>query len=153
MESHGLKYENVKLHKGILEEEVQYFVESKNNPAKKEYNIGPFKPLIEWGIAFGTAAEIELRKEALAEEIATLQKEKAACELAIRRNDAISADITAENMAEYYESQVKSLCERKTKIEFVANQDQQQAQEYQKKLHGFDKLYFDKLLAAVKDQN
>lgn len=54
-------------------------------------------------------------------------------------------------MAEYYESQVKSLTLRKLSIDKLAVQDQEQAVEYQKKLHAFEKAYFDKLLAAVRE--
>ena len=55
-------------------------------------------------------------------------------------------------MAEYYESQVKSLTERKLAVDKIAVTDQEQAVDYQKKLHGFEKIYFDKLLEAVKAQ-
>ena len=119
MESHGLKYENVKKHKETMEGVLAAFkVEGvRTNKAKKEFNLLPFAPLIEWGVAFGTAAEIELRKEALEEDIAKLVKQRDQCELALQRNEAISRDITAENMAEYYEGQVKSLTDRKLKID------------------------------------
>ena len=70
MESHGLKYENVKKHKEIMEGILPSFVETRQNIKRQEFNLGPYKPLIEWGVAFGTAAEIELRKEALEAEIA-----------------------------------------------------------------------------------
>ena len=45
MESHGLKYEIVKKHKEILEEEVKYFVD-KQPESKTDFNLGPYRPLI-----------------------------------------------------------------------------------------------------------
>ena len=69
MESHGLKYENVKNHKAALEAALPKFVD-RPKPPKGEYNIGPFKDLIDWGVQFATAAEMELRKENLEAEIA-----------------------------------------------------------------------------------
>ena len=54
-------------------------------------------------------------------------------------------------MAQYYENQVKSITDRKLEVDKLAVTDQEQAVEYQKKLHGFEKLYFDKLLELVKN--
>lgn len=95
---------------------------------------------------------MELRKETLEADIQRLQKDRKKCELAIERNNAVSQDIADENMAQYYENQVATLTERKFKVDEIAVTDQGQAVDYQKKLHGFEKLYFDKLLEAVKNQ-
>lgn len=94
---------------------------------------------------------MELRKVSLETDIANMRKEKDEMKLVIQRNEAVSQDITDENMAQYYENQVKSLTDRKLKIDKVALTDQDQAVEYQKKLHGFEKLYFDKLMELVKN--
>ena len=110
----------------------------------------PFLPLIEWGVEFSTAAEMELKKENLEKAIAQLEKDKERANLKIARLEAVSDDIANERMAEYYESQVKSLMDRSAQIGMVASTDQSQAVDYQKKLHGFEKKYFDKLLEAVR---
>ena len=49
-------------------------------------------------------------------------------------------------MAEHYDSQVASLKNRKVEIDKLQVIDQDQAVMYQKKLHAFEKGYFDKLL-------
>ena len=151
MESHGLKYDNVKKHTDELKGILDKFVDVPK-PPKGEFNIGPMKPLIEWGINFGTAAEMDLRRDNLIKEIDSLKKTRESCDLLIKRNEAISQDINEENMAEYYESQELALKDRKLKIDEIAVTDQGQAVDYQKKLHGFEKAYFEKLLEAVKGQ-
>ena len=54
-------------------------------------------------------------------------------------------------MEEYYHGQAAKLHERKLKVDKIHNLDQEQAIEYQKKLHGFEHAYFEKLTAAVKE--
>ena len=164
-ESTNLTYSNVKLHhdelvalfeefKKPLSEQPEPVQDEKNPKAarRKKIDIQPFAPLIEWGVEFSTAAEMELRKETLEKEIEKLEAEKEKCNLKIQRIDAVSDDIAAENMAEYYESQVKTLMENSAEISMIASTDQSQAVDYQKKLHGFEKKYFDKLLEAVRNQ-
>lgn len=64
----------------------------------------PFTDLIKWGIAFSTAAEMELKVDNLKKEIIQLDKKKADAELKVTRIDSVSNDIVEQNMTEYYET-------------------------------------------------
>lgn len=151
MEPSGLKYENITYHKEQLASIVDQF-EDNPRPGKDEVNLGPFKPLIEWGIEFASGAEIILKDQKIQEDIAVQEAKKTRAKRVIERNETIKQDIADANMAEYYESQVKTLTERKLTIDKIKLQDQEQAVEYQKKLFNFEKTYFEKLLELVKNQ-
>lgn len=151
MEPSGLKYENIAHHKEQLASIVGQFVDNPK-PAQNEVNLGPFKPLIEWGLEFATGAEIILKEQKIDADIAEHEAKKTRAQRVIERNETIKQDIADANMAEYYESQVKILTERKLQIDKIKLQDQEQAVEYQKKLFNFEKTYFEKLLELVKNQ-
>ena len=151
MEPSGLKYENIALHKEQLASIVDKFVDNPK-PAQDEVNLGPFAPLIEWGIAFASGAEIILKDKKIEADIAEQEAKKTRAQRVIERNETIKQDIADANMAEYYENQVKILTERKLTIDKIKLQDQEQAVEYQKKLFNFEKTYFEKLLELVKNQ-
>ena len=151
MEPSGLKYENIAHHKEQLASIADQFVDNPK-PAQNEVNLGPFKPLIQWGLEFSTGAEIILKEKKIDADIAELEGQKTRAQRVIERNETIKQDIADANMAEYYESQVKILTERKLTIDKIKLQDQEQAVEYQKKLFNFEKTYFEKLLELVKNQ-
>lgn len=69
--------------------------------------------MIEWGLEFATGAEIILKEKKIDADIAEHEAKKTRAQRVIERNETIKADIADANMAEYYESQVKLLTERK----------------------------------------
>jgi len=92
MDSHGLKYKNIQKHKASLEAVLPEFTKNVPNPPKSadgrmNYNLNPFLPMIQWGVKFCTAAEIELKKEDLEKAIKKLNDESADAKLLINRND------------------------------------------------------------------
>lgn len=147
MESHGLKYKHVIKHKADLERVLPEFEKA---PAKGEQNLQPFAPLIRWGVAFSTAAEMQLKKENLRSEIEAAEDQLAESRLTIDRIKSVTDDINEMNMAAYYAEQKAKLIDRKMVIDKIVLTDQEQAVDYQKKLHGFEKIYFEKLLEAAK---
>lgn len=155
MESHSLTFKHVSKHKEELEAlKPQFEKDEIPEPAEEgqqTYNINPFLPLIEWGLQFATAAEIELRKDTLEKDIKTLETRRADANLKIKRIDMIQTDIGEVNMADHYAGQISKTQERKAIVDEIHNTDVQQANDYQKLLHGFEKKYFEKLTAAVKD--
>lgn len=72
MEPNQLKYENVQIHRDEIATIIGKFQDNPR-PAKDEVNLGPFKPLIEWGLEFATAAEMMLKVEKTNQDIAKLQ--------------------------------------------------------------------------------
>ena len=96
MESTGLNYSVVKQHHDELVNILPEFrkpidqqpepIQDEKNPKavkRKKVDIQPFASLIEWGVEFSTAAEMELRKSNLEKEIEKLEKIKEKCNLKI----------------------------------------------------------------------
>ena len=77
MEPNQLKYENVKIHRDEIASIIGKF-EDNPRPGKDEVNLGPYKPLVQWGLEFATAAEMMLKVDKINQEIAKLQSEKKA---------------------------------------------------------------------------
>ena len=151
MEASTLKYDNVKIHRDELASVKGEFADNPR-PAKDEVNLGPFAPLIEWGVQFATGAEMILKVEKTKQDIRDLEEAVKTAELVIKRNETILEDIEEAKMGEYYSNQVINLEERKLIIDKIKLQDQEQAVDYQKKLFNFEKVYFEKLLELVKNQ-
>ena len=156
MESHGLTYSHVEKHKKELEGVIDTFKQDNRNPGKDEngkqqYNLFPFLPIMEWGLEFATAAAIELKKDDLERSIKTLQQQLADAKLLIERTEQIITDIEEVKMSEYYDNQPHTLAERKHTVDVIHIEDQRQSLSYQKELHHFEKTYFEKLRAAVKE--
>ena len=75
MEPTQLKYENVQIHRDQIASIIDKF-EDNPRPAKDEVNLGPYKPLVEWGLEFATAAEMMLKVEKINADIVKLQAKK-----------------------------------------------------------------------------
>lgn len=158
MESHGLTYAHILKHKAGLEAQLPHFQNNNPNPGKDDkgkqlFNLFPFLAMIEWGVSFATAACIDLEKEDLDQQIAVLNQQLEDAKLLIERTTKVLEDIDEVKMVEYYEERPNDLAERKLTVDRIHIEDQRQAIAYQKELHNFEKTYFEKLRAAVKEAN
>jgi len=106
---------------------------------------------MEWALEFSTAAAIELKKDDLERSIKSLEQQLADAKLLIERTEQIIADIDEVQMQEYYADQPQTLAERKHAVDVIHIDDQRQSLAYQRELHNFEKTYFEKLRAAVKE--
>ena len=75
---------------------------AKKIPPAKWHDFSEYADLIEWGIEFCTAAQMELEVENIMKEISKLEKKMADAELKITRNDAVTNDIFDQDMPAYY---------------------------------------------------
>lgn len=73
--------------------------------------------MIQWGVKFCTAAEIELKKEELEKGIKKLESDVADAKLLINRTEQIEKDIEDVQMEDFYSAHPTQLAERKFQID------------------------------------
>lgn len=102
----------------------------KDANGKQLFNLHPFLPIIQWGVEFGAAATIELKKEDLERTIQNLEKQMADAKLLIERTEMVIKDIKEVEMEEYYEKVPMDLAERKLAVDQIHIEDQRQSIQY-----------------------
>lgn len=158
MEAGGLKLANVAAHTATMREIKPKFdavfdsKAPKSEEDKDQMDLRPFASLIEWGIEFGSSAEIILKRDALEKEIIDLQKKRVQCELLKDRISQVQIDTKEVGMMEHYDEHEADIAKNKVTVDNIANTDQMQASKYQEILFKFEKNYFARLEEAYKQQ-